>query len=541
MKLKHQLCVGFGGMFALVLALGLLAYLSLGMMQERTEEMASAARKVQLSLVIPGILNVNRERAIKTLFLDDADQIRALDAERTRTVQLNDVYLKEFEESVKDAQGQALLQDMRNKRKIYLDSLAVFIKKSKGGDRQTLMATVDQELSDKVKAYSQAYDAMSDYQSASLKSSAEQAANTVSNALTITGLTLLLAVLVSLGLFTWIVRSVLGTLGGEPSEAAHSVALIAKGDLTQPIHSTRPDSLLGHLESMRSELNTVIARLKQGAERLVSFSSELARTSQTVAQGAGRGSDAASTIAASVEQMTVSISHLSSNAAAAALATRETGETAAKGSATVMNLANGMAKLSVSVKDSAVKVSELGQQSDEIRSIVGLIQSIADQTNLLALNAAIEAARAGEQGRGFAVVADEVRLLAQRTTQSTQDIASKIEGIQSNVKAVVATMDQNVEQVTHGEQLASQGADAINDIRKATEEVVSLVGSISNGVNENSTASQEVARTVEHIATLSSENSSSSQDVASTANELASLAADLSRISAQFKTQGSHS
>jgi methyl-accepting chemotaxis protein len=537
MKLKHQLWTAFGGMFLMILSLGLLAYWSLGAMQDRTEEMASAARKVQLSLVIPGILNMNRERAIKSLFLDDPEEIRALDAERARTVQLNDVYLKEFEASVKDPEGIALLQTMREKRKIYLDSLAAFVQKSKGADRTTLMATVDKELGDKIKAYLDAYNAMSDYQAASLKKDQELATDTVNRVRTFVIVTLLIAILASLALITWITRTVFRTLGGEPADAARSVALIAQGDLTQPISSSRPDSLLGHLEAMRCELNSVIARLKGGADRLVSFSGELAKASETVAQGAGRGSDAASSIAASIEQMTTSISDLSNNASAAAETTRQTGQIAASGSSTVMDLANGMATLSVSVRDSAGKVAELGQQSDEIRSIVGLIQSIADQTNLLALNAAIEAARAGEQGRGFAVVADEVRLLAQRTTQSTQEIASKIQGIQSNVKAVVAIMDHNVEQVTQGEQLASHGAEAISTIQKATEEVVSIVRNISDAVRENSTASQEVARTVEHIATLSEQNSYSSNEVAGTANELTELAHELSRISAQFKTR----
>lgn len=523
-------------MFLLVLSMGLLAYWSLGAMQQRTEEMASAARKVQLSLAIPGILNLNRERALKSLFLDDPEEIRALDSERTRTVQLNDVYLREFEARVTEPEGVILLQDMREKRKIYLDSLADFVKKSKGADRNTLMSTVDKELGAKIKAYSDAYDVMNVFQSNALKNSERQAAETVSQVRTFTIVTLLVAILASLALISWIVRSVLGTLGGEPTDAARSVALIAQGDLTKVIHSSRSDSLLGHLESMRSELNALISKLKMGADRLVLFSDELAKTSQTVAEGAGHGSDAATSIAASIEQMSTSISDLSSNTSAAAAATHQTGEIASQSGSAVMDLANGMAMLSLSVKDSANKVSELGQQSDEIRSIVGLIQSIADQTNLLALNAAIEAARAGEQGRGFAVVADEVRLLAQRTTQSTQDIAHKIEGIQCNVKAVVSIIDQNVEQVTRGEQLASQGAEAISNIQKATKGVVTIVLNISDAVRENSAASQEVARTVEHIATLSERNSRSSHEVAGTANELSALAHDLSRISAQFKT-----
>ena len=468
MKLKHQLLAGFGGMFLLVLTLGVLALWSVSALQHRTDEMATTARKVQLSLVIPGILNLNRERALTTLFLDDPEQIRALDAERARTVALNDEYLKELDASVVKPEGRELLKTMAEKRRTYLDALAVFVRQSKGADRQTLMGTVERELGDKVRAYQAAYDAMSVHQDGNLKESQRNADDTARNARTAAIVTLVLAVLVSAGLVTWIVRSVLNTLGGEPAEAAGSVALIARGDLTQPIANTRPGSLLGNLESMRVELNSTISRLKHGATRLVEFSTTLAQTSRAVADGAGNGSNAAANIAAAIEEMTASITDLSHNAANAAQTTRGSGESAARGSKTVLGLTEGMARLSDSVKESADKVADLGRQSDEIRSIVGLIQSIADQTNLLALNAAIEAARAGEEGRGFAVVADEVRQLAQRTTVSTQDIASKIQGIQGNVKAVVAIMDRNVQQVTEGEQLAEKLEAAGVDVRRKT-------------------------------------------------------------------------
>jgi len=535
MKLKHQLCVGFGGMFLLTALVGIFADLSLEIMGRSTQEIASAGRKVELSLIIPGLLNVNRERALKTLFVDDVEAIRLLDEERARGVKLNDVYLQEFEGSVTDPQGLILLKKMRETRKVYLDSLAKFVAESKGSDRNTLMATVDKELGSKIKEYQEAYAAMSNYQSAELRHSVARGAEAISSARISFVITLFVAVFISFVLVFWILRSVLRVLGGEPSEAALSVSLISKGDLTQPIHSVAPNSLLDNLEKMRKEFSSVMYRLKSGTEKLVDFSEALANTSQAVAIGAGHGSEAASSIAASIEQMTVSITHLSSNASAAAQSTQDTRITASTGSSTVFELANCMAALSVRVKGSAIKVAELGRQSDEIRSIVGLIKSIADQTNLLALNAAIEAARAGGQGRGFAVVADEVRLLAQRTSLSTHEIANKIESIQSNVKEVVAIMDEDVKVVTQGEKLASQGADAISTICRATEDFVSIVQNISAGVNENSAASLEVARTVESIATLSAQNSLSSQDVASTANELFNLANQLREVTDKFR------
>jgi len=347
---------------------------------------------------------------------------------------------------------------------------------------------------------------------------------------------LLLAAAAAIALGIWIIRAILHVLGGEPADAARSVASIAAGDLTARIATTYPGSLLANMESMRLALNKVIRGLADNAGSLASFSEELAAASAQVATGAAAGSDAASSMAASVEEMTVSIAHVAESAASAAGTATQAGLTATDGSSKVLNLARSMSAIAVSVKDSSVKIAGLGRQSDEIRSIVGVIKEIADQTNLLALNAAIEAARAGESGRGFAVVADEVRKLAERTRQSTEDIAQKIAAIQGNVHSVVAAMNQSVDEVSQGERLAAEGAQGMDGIRGATSEVVGIVKDISEAIRENSSASHEVAQTVEHIAQLSEENSSAARQVATTASDLTHLAAELKQVTMQFKT-----
>ena len=180
-------------------------------------------------------------------------------------------------------------------------------------------------------------------------------------------------------------------------------------------------------------------------------------------------------------------------------------------------------------------MAELAGKTDEIHRVVGVIREIAEQTNLLALNAAIEAARAGEQGRGFAVVADEVRKLAERTSQATGEITQMIQSIQNGNQGVVCTMQEGVTQVTQGVALAHQAGEAVVSIRASAERVVNVVGAITTALQEQVQASADVAANVEKIAAMAESNSQSVRQAHSTAVGLQQLAQTLERSVAGFK------
>ncbi|MFB3798998.1 methyl-accepting chemotaxis protein [Pseudomonas sp. K1(2024)] len=280
---------------------------------------------------------------------------------------------------------------------------------------------------------------------------------------------------------------------------------------------------------MQARLRSMIGEIRQGAEQLVSASQSISSASLQLSASAQEQSHSASSMAATVEQLTVSINHVADNAGDAHALSSESGRQSTEGGSVIQETLQSMRLIADTVQASAGQIGELDQHAEQISSIVGVIKSIAEQTNLLALNAAIEAARAGEQGRGFAVVADEVRLLAQRTANSTQEITDMVKKIQLGTRDAVSSMDVGVEQVKGGVALAQQAGEAIVTIRQSSADVVRVVDQISLALREQTAASQDVARNVERIAQMSQHNSQAVEQTSETAGALQRLAQGLER------------
>jgi methyl-accepting chemotaxis protein len=333
-------------------------------------------------------------------------------------------------------------------------------------------------------------------------------------------------------------RNIVNTLGGDPHYAAAITKRIASGDLSANVQCAPGDttSLLAGMKEMQEMLRKMISEIISGAERLESASGELLSASEEVASRSRQQSESASAMAAAVEEMTVSIDQVSHNAGEAHGISQEAGAVSERGTVIIQNAAEEMRKISEAVHSSSKIIEELGQQSDQITSIVNTIREIADQTNLLALNAAIEAARAGEQGRGFAVVADEVRKLAERTSLSTTEIAGMVGKIQNGTKSAVASMEAGVGQATRGVDLANEAGQSIVSIRDGALRVVAVVNDISSSIREQSTTSSEIARNIEQIAQMSEESSQAVQNTTEAARRLQELSASLHTAVSRFKT-----
>ena len=332
-------------------------------------------------------------------------------------------------------------------------------------------------------------------------------------------------------------RAIINTLGGDPHYAAEITKRIAAGDLTTDVVCAPGDtsSLLAGMKEMQDTLRRMISEIVGGAERLASASDQLLHASEEVALRSRQQSESASAMAAAVEEMTVSIDQVSHNAGEAHGISQEAGATSQQGTDIIQDAAVEMRKIADAVQSSSQIIEELGRQSDQITSIVNTIKEIADQTNLLALNAAIEAARAGEQGRGFAVVADEVRKLAERTSLSTTEIAGMVEKIQTGTRNAVASMQAGVEQAGQGVALANEAGQSIVSIRDGALRVVDVVNDISSSIREQSAASSDIARNIEQIAQMSEESSRAVQHTTDAARHLQELSAALHASVSRFK------
>lgn len=328
------------------------------------------------------------------------------------------------------------------------------------------------------------------------------------------------------------------TITGRLSQAVTLARNIADGRLDNKIEVAGNDevSTLQHaFQAMQDRLRAMIREIGISAEQLVGAADNISTASLQLSTSVQEQSHSASSMAATVEELTVSINHVSDNAVEAHAQSSESGRQSTEGGSVIQETLERMNLIAQTVEASASQISDLDNHAEQISSIVSVIKSIADQTNLLALNAAIEAARAGEQGRGFAVVADEVRLLAQRTGNSTQEITEMVKRIQLGTRDAVQQMEVGVTQVKGGVDMAQRAGDAIVGIRQSSGDVVRMVDQISLALREQTAASQDVARNVERIAQMSQQNSLAVEQTTETAGTLQQLAQGLHKQVSVFR------
>jgi methyl-accepting chemotaxis protein len=325
---------------------------------------------------------------------------------------------------------------------------------------------------------------------------------------------------------------------GQLDVACVAVKNVAEFNLSREIRVTGKDEislLLRALADMQDHLREVVTQVRDGAGDMQGMAGSLADASQSVADASHNQAASASGMAASMEELSVSIDQMSAHATQSNQLAKQSGEASREGRDVTQSAAREMAAIAEGARQSATIVAELGNLSTEISGIVNVIKDIADQTNLLALNAAIEAARAGEQGRGFAVVADEVRKLAERTSSSTQQISDMISRIQNGTRRAVDAMQADVERANQGEQLAHRAGESISQIEQRATEVVDAVNEIQMALTEQSAAARDVAVKVEQIAQMTESNSSASSRTSHTASEVSNLAGRLNGLMAGFR------
>ena len=309
-------------------------------------------------------------------------------------------------------------------------------------------------------------------------------------------------------------------------------------DLTARVPARRDDEI----GKMGVVLNRLLARLQGNLQSVAKAAAELSRSSgvmaqasQQVAEASEEQSVAASSMASSIQELTVSINHVGDRASETKARAARAGALATEGESVVDSTVNDINSIAQSITASAELIHQLEAQSERITSVIQVIKDVADQTNLLALNAAIEAARAGEQGRGFAVVADEVRKLAERTGKSTQEITDTVSAMRQGAQTASSSMRNAVEQVNASVARASGAGKTIHSIGEGSRAAESMVSEIADAIHEQSTASTSVAQSVERIARMAEQSTQAATDSAGTAQRLDVLAHEMQSITDQYK------
>lgn len=313
---------------------------------------------------------------------------------------------------------------------------------------------------------------------------------------------------------------------------------LAEGDFSNRLPVTSGDEM-GKLASgfngFLDEFNGVIKEIHGASGEIAATSENLSVSSSQIAKGTESQKLKTAQVATSSEELSATINDIAQNSQSAADSAKDTHEAAQKGGRVVSKSVEGMNGILPIVRDSADIMAQLGDRSNDIGKIIGVINDIADQTNLLALNAAIEAARAGEQGRGFAVVADEVKKLAERTTRATKEVSQMVRGIQNDTSRARSSMENEVRAVEDAVGLAGETGTALSEIMSHVDKLTEMIQHIATSSEQQSTAASQISGDIESVAGVANDTANDAGHIATAAVDLSKLSAKLRKMTSRFK------
>ncbi len=439
-----------------------------------------------------------------------------------------------FEKNILTDEGRKLFDQFKEARKVYVAYVDQILQLDQAGNDAAAIALLQGDARKAALAEQALLDKLTESKEAQAKLTSDNNTRVAQAA------TLLMTVLVVLGAVLAIALGVIisRTITRPLGKAVEVANRLADGDLTVEIAATSGDEtgqLLAAMGHMVASLRDLVSQTAEISGGIASASSQLHATSEQIATGAEEVAAQSGTVSTASEEMAATSQDIAQNCVLAAEASRQSTASAQSGALVVQETITGMGVIADRVRETSHAVEALGSRSEEIGEIVGTIEDIADQTNLLALNAAIEAARAGEQGRGFAVVADEVRALAERTTKATKEIGLMIKAMQNGTRDAVRSMEDGVREAEKGALSSQKSGEALAEILTRISEVGMQVNQIATAAEQQTATTAEVTSNIQQITEVVQQTASGAEQTTGAAAQLARQAVELQTLVSRFR------